>query len=194
MTSLYQDLRDLNGYDGKNSLNWFRNAAQLLRISGRNQTKRDILQNAEHKFVTSIELGKMYFYEYDAKHKDTLPYWDRFPLIFVLNRDSNGFLGLNMHYLRPDYRLAFFNKLQQFVSDPRLNKRAKLMVQYKLISDMTKFPETRDCVKRYLWTHVKSRWMEIPPKDWRNIVMLPLQSFEKRQAQSVWASNNKRYK
>ena len=194
MTDIYSKIHDEIGYTGQNSVDWFRLAAERLRISGRNQTKLDILKNPEHKLVTSIELGKMYFFEYDAKHKDTLPYWDRFPLIFVLNRDAHSFLGLNMHYLRPDYRLAFFNKLQNFISDPRLNSRAKLMLQYKLISDMSKFPETQDCVKRYLWTHVRTRWLEVPPKEWRNIVMLPLQNFQNKSAAQVWAANNKRYK
>ena len=30
------------------------------------------------------EAGKLYLYAYDAKNKDTLPVWDKFPLILCL--------------------------------------------------------------------------------------------------------------
>ena len=192
--SLFIDIKNQIGYSTQASVDWFRLAAERLRISGRNSVKDGILQNKDNNLVTSIEIGKLYYFQYDALHKDTLPYWDRYPLIFVLNRDRDGFLGLNMHYLRPDLRIAFFNKLQQFASDKRLNPRAKLAVTYRMISDFSQFPEVQHCIKRYLWGHVKTRWMEVPPDSWRNVVMLPLQSFTGQQASQVWAAQNKRKK
>ena len=192
--NIIQSVKSQIGYSTQASVEWFRLAAERLRISGRNAVKDSILQDQSNKLVTSIEIGKMYYYAYDAKHKDTLPFWDKYPLIFVLNKDSQGFLGLNMHYLRPDLRLAFFNKLQQFASDKRLNPRAKMLVTYQMISDFAKFPEVEHCVKRYLWTHVKTRWMEVQPEDWRNVVLLPLQSFTGMQASQVWARQIKRKK
>ena len=50
--------------------------------------------------MTAMPLvGSMYMYEYSAKHKDTLPYYDRLPLIFPYKKVKGGFYGLNMHYL-----------------------------------------------------------------------------------------------
>lgn len=185
-----QVLHSMSSYTGENSLRWFRRTAQMLNLR-QDSVKESIIANAPKK-VTKVELGKMYLYEYDPKWKDKLPYWDRFPLIFVLNADSEGFLALNLHYLSPTYRLAFFDKLNEFANDKRLSPKSKLMVQYKLISDMSRFPETSVCIKRYLWTHVRTKFMEIPPTDWRNAVLLPLQSFQKKTDLSAWTySSNK---
>lgn len=185
---LLKELKTLNGFDkdGKNSLNWFRNAAQLLKIN--NQVKMDMVTKGP-TLVNSLDLGRLYMYLYDPKHKDTLPAWDMFPLVFIINRDSTGFTALNMHYLDPERRLIFFLKLQQFMSDPRMTKNTKLKLTWSLISSASKWPDAAVCIKRYLWTHVKSRFLEIPATDWRNAVMLPLASFQKQQAQTVWKNN-----
>src|SRR5580765_4984034 len=46
-------------------------------------------------------IGKMLFFQYDAKTKDKLPYWDMFPLAFLFKVSNNSALGINMHYLPP---------------------------------------------------------------------------------------------
>ena len=192
--NLLDKLKQLKGYTGKNSVEWFQTATQKLRVHGSGLASSSMLRESGANFASKIEIGKMYLYEYDPKWKDKLPYWDRFPLIFVINTDQEGYLGLNVHYLRPDLRLAFFDKLNQFADDKRLSPKTKLAVQYKLISDMTKFPEVSPCIKRYLWGHVKSKWLEIPPSDWRNSVMLPLQSFQKAHTNTVWAQSSRKMK
>lgn len=187
---LLQVLHQLKGYNGKNSLDWFRRTAAMLGVTN-DAVKESVIANAAKK-VSKVQLGKMYLYEYDPKWKEKLPYWDRFPLIFVLNADSEGFTALNLHYLSPQYRLAFFDKLNEFANDTRLTANSKLVVQYKLISDMSKFPETSACIKRYLWSHVRTRFMEIPATDWRNAVLLPLQSFQKKTDRAAWANSLKK--
>jgi hypothetical protein len=52
-------------------------------------------------------IGRMYFYFYDPKTKDSLPYYDRFPLVIPIERYSDGFLGLNLHYIHPKQRIIF---------------------------------------------------------------------------------------
>jgi len=37
------------------------------------------------------ELGRMYLYCYDAKLKDTLPYWDAYPVTIVVDLYPDGF-------------------------------------------------------------------------------------------------------
>ena len=41
----------------------------------------------------------MYFFRYDPKFRTTLPMFDKYPLVIVVERYTDGFLGLNMHYL-----------------------------------------------------------------------------------------------
>ncbi|MDP7367169.1 MAG: hypothetical protein QGH83_07900, partial [Candidatus Pacebacteria bacterium] len=61
-----------------------------------------------------LKPGKMYTFGYDAKLKAILPYWDKFPLIVVLDTYKDGFLGLNFHYLSPIDRQKFFTKILKF--------------------------------------------------------------------------------
>lgn len=36
--------------------------------------------------------GQMYMFYYDPKHKKTLPYYDRFPLIIMVGPAEGGFM------------------------------------------------------------------------------------------------------
>ena len=56
-------------------------------------------------------MGGLYYFYYDPKTKAELPYYDRFPLVMPLKRDSDGFIGLNLHYLPLRYRINFMRKL-----------------------------------------------------------------------------------
>ena len=62
-------------------------------------------------FVNTIVPGEMYFYLYDPKLKETLPYYDMFPLVLPFRRLDEGFVGVNLHYLPYAVR---FKVLKQF--------------------------------------------------------------------------------
>ena len=82
------------------SKNWFRKKVnELGDVNPRKLLKDDALQSSANQIS-----GSMYMYFYDPKHKKTLPYYDRFPLIFPINKAKGGFLGINMHYLPPILR------------------------------------------------------------------------------------------
>ena len=79
---------------------------------------RDRLKN------TSM-IGKMYFYFYDPKTKDSMPYYDRFPLVIPIERYNDGFLGLNLHYIHPKQRILLLDKLSQYATDSRYDKNTR---------------------------------------------------------------------
>ena len=70
-----------------------------------------IKKNIRGHSVTKPQPGKLYAYMYDAKHKDTLPFWDKFPLIVYLGLGKQGtttlMYGLNLHYIPPKARQNF---------------------------------------------------------------------------------------
>ncbi len=58
---------------------WFRDTAgKMNRINEREMMKGDTA-----RMTTQPLLGSMYMFYYDPKHKEELPYYDRFPLIFI---------------------------------------------------------------------------------------------------------------
>ena len=141
-----------------------------------------------------VNLGKMYFFKYDPKTKADLPYWDVFPIVIVLERYNDGFLGLNLHYLPINYRVAFLKKLMKFAQKGKDNEIKRLRVTYEILSATKRYSEFRPCIKRYLYTHLRSRLLIVEPDEWDTAIMLPLQQFKKARAQTVWKESMLEYR
>lgn len=70
---------------------WFRDKA-----SGTRTTTGRLISSSDN-VVAKPEVGGMFLFGYDPKHKKTLPYYDRFPLVIPVDEAEGGFVGLNMH-------------------------------------------------------------------------------------------------
>ena len=138
--------------------------------------RRRLLNNPDRARVTTV-IGKMFFFEYDPKHKNKLPIYDRFPLVFPIERYSDGFLGLNLHYLGVNERLAILNKLKQFATAKNLTDKSKLRLSYDLLVATKNMSALSPCIKRYLAGHVRSDFIEITALEWDKVVQLPVQVF-----------------
>ena len=55
--------------------------------------RKNIVKNDERGRDGAV-IGKMYFFIYDPKHKDTLPMYDRFPLVFPIIKISSPAPGV----------------------------------------------------------------------------------------------------
>lgn len=120
-------------------------------------------------------LGGLFFFLYDAKHKDTLPYWDRFPLVIPIEIYSDGFLGLNLHYLPIVGRQSLLNRLLRYkvISD----RIAYMKVSYKMLASAAKTELFKPCIHRYLSGHIKSKFVKVYSIDWVKVIKLPVQKF-----------------
>lgn len=130
-------------------------------------------------------IGSLVMFSYDPKHKKTLPYYDRFPVSFIIGLYSDGFLGINMHYLSPVLRSALMNALWQHV-EGEVDEKSRIKASYSTLMSASASRYIAPCVKRYLSGHVRSRITVISPLEWDRVVMLPLQKFEKASAEHVW--------
>src|SRR5210317_1545107 len=86
---------------------WYREQAGSFRRINENK----FFRSDKDRLTTKPIPGSMYMYFYDAKHKATLPYFDRFPLVFPYASAPGGFMGLNLHYLPLDQRAVLMNAL-----------------------------------------------------------------------------------
>ena len=50
------------------------------------------------------EIGELCFFSYTAQFPDKYPYYDRRPLVYVMDFQGDKMLGGNLHYLNPSYR------------------------------------------------------------------------------------------
>ena len=156
----------------KEAVDWFIGKARTA--SG---YRKNILNNGERARDGTF-VGKMYFFAYDPKHKATLPVYDRFPLVFPIEPYPDGFLGLNLHYLDVGQRQALLSKLSSYRSNNQYNEKTRLRLSYDLLSNTKKLASlSRPCIKRYLFTQVRSKFIEITANEWENAISLPVQMF-----------------
>lgn len=130
--------------------------------------------------------GKMLMYQYDAKHKDTLPYWDRFPVIFPINMYKDGWLGINMHYLPPVFRVRLLDALYETVNNDKYDDTTKMKISYQILNSASRFSYFQPTIKRYLASHVKSNLIEIPIDEWDYVCFLPIARFVGASQRKVW--------
>jgi hypothetical protein len=148
---------------------------------------RSAMMRDREKLRNRTMIGRMYFYFYDPKHKDTLPYYDRFPLVLPVERYADGFLGLNLHYIHPKQRIILLDKLSDFATNSKYDETTRLRLSYAVLSSATKAFEATPCIKRYLFNHVESRFLEITADKWDIAALLPFEYF-------VGASKSKVFK
>ena len=145
-----------------------------------------IINREDSRKTETFSRGKLYFFYYDPKTKNDLPYYDRFPLVLVLDKQQDGFLGLNLHYLPIRYRVAFLDKLMDYAV-VNGNKDIELMrVSYDILNASRRFKEFKPCLKKYLYGHVESKMLMVLPNEWDIAAFLPIQQFRKASANQVW--------
>lgn len=170
--------------ESKDSRTWFREKAQAVTAVN----PRQVLGKMKQRSVTRMkpqDIGKMFMYFYDPKHKDTLPYYDRFPVIFVIETYADGFLGINLHYLPPVWRAKLMDALYTTINNKRYDETSKLRINYQLLAGSARMRWFKPCVKRYLYSHVRSNMVEVPITEWDYCAMLPLERFKKEKAIKV---------
>lgn len=155
----------------KEAVDWWIGKART--VSG---YRRNLLNNADRARGSTV-IGKMFFFEYDPKHKNKLPVYDRYPLVFPVERYSDGFLGINLHYLDINTRVAILGKLSQFASNKKMTETTRLRLSYDLLTRARSLSVLSPCIKRYLAGHVRSDFIEIVPEEWEKVVQLPVQVF-----------------
>lgn len=164
---------------------WYRNTSKKL-----GSLSASSLASDKDRFTDNINkfsIGRMYMFYYDAKHKDTLPYWDRFPLVFPIELYGDGFLGINLHYISPLMRAKLMKALYDTANNNKNDDTTRLRISYEILRNAAQFRYFKPCVKRYLFSHVKSRYMYVSPAEWDVTIMLPTEKF-------VGASKAKVYK
>ena len=171
--------KNITSRDISDANKWFADQAGQL-----NSTETDPFRM--FKDVGAPTIGKMYFFVYDPKTKNDLPYYDRFPLVIPLKRTPDGFIGLNLHYLPLRYRLIFLRKLLPFAIYNDEDEIKRLRITYPMLDASSKFKEFKPCIKQYLYPHIKSRILAVQHNEWDIAVFLPIQQFKKAQPREVW--------
>jgi hypothetical protein len=163
-----------------------------LKIKDLNPTRQSLMSDRQRMKNRSI-IGRMYFFYYDPKMKDSLPYYDRFPLVLPIEQYSDGILGLNLHYIHPKQRIILLDKLSEFANNNRYDKTTKLRLSYDLLKKASRIFEATPCIKRYLFNHMESRFLEIDADEWDIAALLPVSSFVGASESKVYSDSRKKF-
>jgi hypothetical protein len=163
---------------------WYRESAEKVKTVNKNRMMTD-KENLVDKILLK-DIGRMYMFFYDPKHKEELPYYDTFPLIFPIEFKPDGFLGINLHYLPHMLRAKLMDALYQTANNKKMDDTTKLKISYSILSTASKYKYFKPCLKHYLWDHVRSRYLNVQPHMWDVALMLPLERFKKATKQRVW--------
>lgn len=178
----------------QNARDWYRKTAQ----QHTNINEDSFLKTADReRFSNTVKIGNMYMFRYNAKYKETLPYWDVMPLVFPFKKVQGGFLGLNMHYLPLPHRAKLMDALYDITNNKAFDETTKLKLNYNLLNGASKYRYFTPTVKHYLTDHMVSRFLYIYPAEWDMALFLPLERFQtngKRiSKEKVWAESKKNY-
>lgn len=97
--------------------------------------------------------GRLYFFDYEASSK-YLPYYDKFPLVYVIQVTSSYFYGVNLHYMSPKRRAYIISDLKQ----GKINVPASI-------------------VHKYLRSQVKDFFLDLAQEEWETAILLPVENF-----------------
>jgi hypothetical protein len=166
---------------------WYRDTAQ----SYKRLDERKLMKSDVERLTNRPMVGSLYMYYYDPKHKATLPYYDRFPLVFPYRKVPGGFMGINMHYLPLRLRAKLMDALYDVTNNDKFDETTKLKMNYNVLSSAAKFKYFAPCVKHYLNEHVRSKFLYVYPSEWDISLFLPLERFQGATKQQVWADSKK---
>lgn len=183
-----EDLYELS----QKSRGWFKSLIRQLR---KHPIKHKQLAFGDPRHNTkTMMVGKLYLFQYDAKHKDTLPIWDRYPLAIPFSTDGKTFYALNLHYLPHRQRAWLLYQLGKIYGTNKKDKNAssavksaidsvlssvgakRMKISWQSISSISKV-DSEKAVKRYLPNHIKSPLREIPAEDYPKIILLPFEQW-----------------
>lgn len=171
----------------RESREWFRRRVANLRPN-----RSDLMKEAPVQLKNNSVVGNMYMFFYDPKHKETLPYYDTFPLVIVVGPAEGGFYGLNLHYLPPTLRAKFLDSLLDITNNKVYDETTKFKVSYNMLQQAAKMKYFKPCFKHYLNSHVRSKFAMVEAPEWEIATFLPTADFQKATKAQVYADSKRK--
>ena len=130
-----------------------------------NQLSSELSQSAETRFP---EVGELCYFSYTASFPEKYPFYDRRPLVYVMDFQEDKLLGGNLHYLNPDYRDGIAKSL--------INKVGAILPKKTL--------------HRYFFNNIGDIFIIPPdPEEYASIAQLVTENFSNKYGQKVSPEN-----
>ena len=152
--------------DTSESSAWFKEQAKKL---SNYRPERIARQAAANAVARPTVQGEMFLFNYDPKGKETLPYYDRYPIVIILDVTATHMLGLNLHYIPYKERALLMNRLyQRFLNNEEFDETTffKNISYEKVNSSRNSLRYWKPCIKRYINNNIVGRMVKIHPAEW----------------------------
>lgn len=139
---------------------------------------RKLIMSDERSHRDTSMIGRMYFFKYDPKGKNYLPKYDKFPLVIPIERYGGSFLGLNLHYLSGGSRSTMLSILMDFANNTKMDGSTRMLLSYNLMKTTSTLDLlSQQSIKKYLFNNVRSKFIEIYPKEYDKAIQLPVENW-----------------
>lgn len=130
-------------------------------------------------------VGEIILFTYNPKGAKDLEYYDIHPLILSVSFDHDHFCGINLHYIPPENRAKLIDFLltQKKISN---GQREYINRVYPMLQELSRTNMCMFAYKKYLPSHVGSKFIIVKQDYWKLVAKLPLQKFKKATDQQVW--------
>jgi len=145
------------------------------------EERRDRIQDEEQQDKNELRRyarqGRLFLFEYKAKMR-YLPYYDQFPLAYVIKANKDHFIAANLHYVHPNKRL----KIVADLMDNKINVPACI-------------------IHKYITDHINGFLLDLASAEWESSIALPVESFVKEKSgqlfpyrsSEVWKETNEKF-
>jgi hypothetical protein len=177
--SILDKVRTDPKYTQARSVDWFKK--KISDLGGNSPSaKNDLIKTTKPIQTMRFIPGSLFIFKYDPKYKESLPFYDTWPCSLIFSIEEDLVRGINFHYLPYAIRGKLFDKLNLIAAKYHNNQQQVMRLNWKLLSNVAKFPEVRPAVKSYLYSHLQSKLIKVPVEDWKTAILLPIESFAKK--------------
>jgi len=185
--TLFERVKEKTGNE-EQTWQWYRNTVRTMALEYKKNPdktirdeRRDRTDDIEDRDGNTLRRyarqGRLFLFEYKARMK-YLPYYDTFPLVYVVKANTDHFFGFNLHYMEPRKRMLAIEKLKQ---------------------DRIDLP--RSCLHKYILDHVDGFLLDLAIDEWDTAIALPVEHFVRERkgilvpykSSDVWKETNENY-
>jgi hypothetical protein len=160
----------------KMALDYKTNQQKVIKQERKDRVQEEELQD-KNELRRYARQGRLFLFEYKAVSK-YLPYYDEFPLAYVLKANKDHFIAANLHYVHP-------------------NKRLKIVAD--LMDGKINFPSC--IIHKYITDHIDGFLLDLASAEWETSIALPVESFVKNRngqlfphkSAEVWKETNEKF-
>lgn len=185
--TIFERIKEKAGEEDR-SWNWYRAEVKKIALTYKKDNEKfvrdekmdraqeDDLQD-KNRLRRYARQGRLFLFEYKAVSK-YIPYYDEFPLAYVLRASKDHFIAANLHYIHP-------------------NKRLKIITD--LLDNKINIPTT--CIHKYITDHVDGFLLDLSSSEWETSIALPVENFVTNRrgilvpykSSDVWKETNEKF-